>query len=144
MLVSSLAAFVSACIFHPWLIQSLRGTTAVGKDLNKAGRPLVPEMGGLGVMLGFDLGVSLLMVLAASVPAPFFYASLAASLGAGFVVLVDDMFGRRRRAQALLPYLLAIPLGVVSYSTGDVYLLGINLGLMTVLVVPLGLTSTAN
>ncbi len=144
MLAAALAAFVATYAFIPWLIRSLRGTTAVGKDLNKAGRPLVPEMGGLGVMLGFYLGVSLLMVLAASVPAPFFYASLAASLGAGFVGLVDDMFGLRKRAKALLPFLLAIPLGVVSYSTGDVYLLGINLGLMTVLVVPLGITSAAN
>lgn len=116
----------------------------MGKDLNKAERPLVPEMGGLGVMLGFYMGVSLLMVLAASVPAPFFYASLAATLGAGFVGLVDDMFGLRQRAKAILPFLLALPLGVVSYGTGDVYLFGINLGIMTVLAVPLGITSAAN
>ena len=101
-------------------------------------------MGGLAVMLGFYIGVSLLIVFAASLPPSVFYASLAASLGAGFVGLIDDMFGLRQRAKAILPYLLAIPLGAVAYSSGDTYLLGVNLGLLTVLVVPLGVTSAAN
>src|SRR5437870_6620275 len=101
-------------------------------------------MGGLAVMLGFYIGVSLLIVFAASLPPSVFYASLAASLGAGFVGLIDDMFGLRQRAKAILPYLLAIPLGAVAYSSGDTYLLGVNLGLIIVLVVPLGVTSAAN
>jgi len=89
-------------------------------------------MGGLAVMLGFYLGVSLLIIVAVSLPPSVFYASLAASLGAGFVGLIDDMFGLRQRAKAVLPFLLAIPLGAVAYSSGDTYLLGVNLGLLTV------------
>ena len=101
-------------------------------------------MGGLGVMLGFYIGVSLLIIVATSLPPSVFYSSLAASLGAGFIGLVDDMFGLRQRAKAILPFLLAIPLGAVAYSSGDTYLLGINLGLLTVLVIPFGVTSAAN
>ena len=146
MLVSSLVAFGAGWAFLPWLISSLRGTSAVGKDLNKAGRPLVPEMGGLGVILSFYLGVSLLVIFASEeVPRPsVFYASLSAVLGAGVVGLTDDMFRLRRRMKALLPFLLAIPLGAAVYSSGDTRILGLDLGLLMVLAIPFGITSAAN
>lgn len=131
--------------FLPWLIRSLKGTSAVGKDLNKTTQPLVPEMGGLAVMLGFYVGVAVLTIVATTqLPAPFFYAALASSLGAGVVGLMDDIFGLRQRAKALLPFLLAIPLGAVTFASGDVYLLGWNMGLLTILIIPLGITSAAN
>ncbi len=132
-------------MFLPWLIRSLKGTRAVGKDLNKPGAPLVPEMGGLAVMLGFYLGVGVVTTLATSeLPTAYYYASLASALGAGVVGLMDDMFGLRRRVKAILPFLLALPLGAVTFDSGDVYLLGVDIGLLMVLVVPLGVTSAAN
>ena len=132
-------------LFLPWLIRSLHGTPAMGKDLNKAGRPLVPEMGGLGVILGFYVGVSVFIALAAdSFSGAALYAALTAVLGAGVVGLIDDMFGLRQRYKALLPFILALPLGAVTYSAGDVTLLGLNLGVLTIVVIPLGVTSAAN
>ncbi len=134
-------------LFLPWLIKSLRGTTAVGKDLNKPNKPLVPEMGGLGVMLGFYIGVTLLVVFSdpGDAPArPYFYAALLASLGAGVVGLLDDMFGLRKRTKAVLPFILGLPLGAAVYQSGDVYLLGLNLGLAMVVAVAVGITSAAN
>jgi UDP-N-acetylglucosamine--dolichyl-phosphate N-acetylglucosaminephosphotransferase len=145
LLASALASFLATYLFLPWLIRNLRGTTAVGKDLNKPGRPLVPEMGGLGVILGFYAGVSVVTVLALdAVSSPFYYAALTAALGAGVVGLMDDLFGLRQRMKALLPFLLAVPLGAVVYASGDVTLLGVNLGFLMVLAVPLGVTSAAN
>jgi UDP-N-acetylglucosamine--dolichyl-phosphate N-acetylglucosaminephosphotransferase len=125
----------------------LRGTTAVGKDLNKPNKPLVPEMGGLGVMLGFYVGVTLLVVFSdpQDAPArPYFYAALLASLGAGIVGLLDDMFNIRKRTKAILPFILALPLGAAVYQSGDVYLLGLNLGVFMVAAVSAGITSAAN
>lgn len=145
LVASALVSFAATYTFLPWLIRSLRGTTAVGKDLNKLSRPIVPEMGGLGVILGFYVGVALLTIwAAAALPTPFYFASLTAALGAGVVGLMDDVFRLRNRAKALLPFLLAVPLGAVSYASGDVYLLGVNIGILTVIVVPLGVTSAAN
>ncbi len=134
-------------LFVPWLIKSLRGTTAVGKDLNKLGKPLVPEMGGLGVMLGFYVGVTILVVLSSPADAsgrPYFFAALLASLGAGIVGLLDDMFGLRKRTKAFLPFLLALPLGASVYQAGDVYLLGANLGVFIVIAVAFGITCAGN
>ena len=145
LLASAIASFVAAYAFLPWLIRSLRGTSAVGKDLNKPNRPLIPEMGGLGVILGFYVGVGLLVIVAANeIPGPFYYASLVAVLGAGAVGLMDDMFRMRNRMKAILPFLMAVPLGSVVFASGDTYVLGFDVGVLVLVAVPFGITCAAN
>src|SRR5206468_12502402 len=102
LVASAIVSFIAAYLFLPWLIRSLRGTTLVGKDLNKLHGPLVPEMGGIGVILGFYVGVGILAALV--VPADssaLFFAALSACLGAGVVGLMDDMFRLRKRSKAI-------------------------------------------
>lgn len=104
-------------------------------------------MGGLGVVLGFYVGVTLLVVFSSPTDAParpYFYAALLASLGAGVVGLLDDMFGIRKRTKAILPFVLALPLGAAVYESGDVTLVGLNLGVLMVFAVAAGITSAAN
>src|SRR3989475_10454593 len=109
LVASAMAAFVAACVFLPWLIRSLQGTSLVGKDLNKAHGPLVPEMGGIGVILGFDVGVGVLAALVApAASSALFFAALSACLGAGVVGLIDDMFRLQKRSKAILPFILAL------------------------------------
>ena len=99
-LAAATVAFGAAYLFLPWLIRSLRGTSLVGKDLNKADQRLVPEMGGVAVILGFYVGVATLTVLAFDdISGAVYFAALSASLGAGVVGLMDDMF-RLSRSQA--------------------------------------------
>jgi len=145
---SAVASGVVTYLFIPWLIRSLRGTSLVGKDLNKRERPMVPEMGGIGVILGFYVGVAVITIVAShevlAIIGPFYYVSLSAALGAGVVGLFDDMFRFRQRTKAIVPFVLALPLGAAVFSSGDVYFLGLNIGLLMVLVVPLGVTSAAN
>src|SRR5436309_7872217 len=124
LIASAMISFVAACLFLPWLIRSLRGTSLVGKDLNKPLGPLVPEMGGIGVILGFYVGVGVLAALV--VPAAssaLFFAALSACLGAGVVGLMDDMFRLRKRSKAILPFVLALPLGVLHILTKNKALL---------------------
>src|SRR5256712_8030682 len=103
-LASAVASALATLLFVPWLIRNLRGTTLVGKDLNKPDRPMVPEMGGVGVMLGFCVGVSMITILAP--PETFnklgryYYVALSAALGAGVVGLMDDMFHLSQRTKA--------------------------------------------
>src|SRR5437016_13272508 len=112
LVASAIVSFIAAYLFLPWLIRSLRGTTLVGKDLNKSHSPLVPEMGGIGVILGFYVGVAVLLGLAAPVVTnALFFAALTACLGAGIVGLMDDMFRLRKRSKAILPFMAAAPLG---------------------------------
>jgi len=117
----------------------------MGKDLNKPDRRLVPEMGGLAVILGFYVGIAVITTVAPlGVPGGILYASLSACLGAGVVGLLDDMFGLRKRTKALVPFLLALPLGAAVFRQGDQSLLGLDLGILIVFVVAVGVTSAAN
>jgi len=147
-LASAVASAFATFLFVPWLIRNLRGTTLVGKDLNKPNHPIVPEMGGVGVMLGFSVGVTMITVLATAETlaalSVYYYVAISAALGAGVVGLLDDMFHLRQRTKAVIPFVLALPLGAVVFATGDVYLLGWNVGVATLIAVPFGVTSAAN
>src|SRR5881628_86843 len=145
LVASAMVSFVASWLFLPWLIRSLRGTTLVGKDLNKPHAPLIPEMGGIGVILGFYVGVGVLSAFAVpSASAALFFAAMSACLGAGLVGLMDDMFRLRKRSKAILPFVLALPLGAVVYSAKNTVLLGVDIGVLIALVVPLGVTSASN
>lgn len=105
------------------------------------------------MILGFYVGVSVLVIVpldpsgADAIDAlqrPYFYAALAASLGAGVVGLLDDMFSLRKRTKAILPFLLALPLGAAVASTGHTVLLGMDIGVFMIAAVAFGITSAAN
>ena len=145
LVASAMVSFVASWLFLPWLIRSLRGTTLVGKDLNKPHAPLIPEMGGIGVILGFYVGVGVLSAFAVpSASAALFFAAMSACLGAGLVGLMDDMFRLRKRSKAILPFVLALPLGAVVYAAKNTVLLGVDIGLLMAVMVPLGVTSASN
>ena len=145
LVASAMVSFVAAYLFLPWLIRSLRGTTLVGKDLNKPHGPLVPEMGGIAVILGFYVGVGVLAaLLVPAASSALFFAALSACLGAGVVGLMDDMFRLRKRSKAILPFILALPLGAVVFSGKNTVLLGWDIGVLMAIVVPLGVTSASN
>jgi len=99
-------------IFLPWLIPRLTARGIVGKDLNKPGQPEIAEMGGIAVVVGFFAGVSVLLTFDHIANRDLLNVSLSAILGAAFVGMMDDMFDVRQRHKALLPFILALPLGV--------------------------------
>src|SRR5205823_13034327 len=145
LIASAMVSFSAAYIFLPWLIRSLRGTSLVGKDLNKPHGPLVPEMGGVAVILGFYVGIAVLVALVAPVSsAGLFFAALSSCLGAGAVGLMDDMFRLRKRSKAILPFVLSLPLGAAIYAARNTVLLGVDIGILMALAVPLGVTSASN
>jgi len=145
LLASAVASFVATLLFVPWLIRNLRGTSAMGRDINKPGSPKVPEMGGLAVILGSYVGVTLLVVFSPpETSRVYYYAALVASLGAGIVGVMDDAFNRRKRTKAIAPFLLALPLGFASMATRNTVLFGVSIGYLIIPFVAAGVTSAAN
>jgi len=147
LLGSATLAFVITFVATRWLIEGLRNTRMVGHDLHKPHRPLIPEMGGLAVIAGFYGGVTILQLFATEGPTPsYIHASLVAGIGAGFAGLLDDLFRLRRRAKAILPFLFAIPLGIVVFRDpqGGTILLGADVGALVLLAIPFGITCAAN
>jgi UDP-N-acetylglucosamine--dolichyl-phosphate N-acetylglucosaminephosphotransferase len=145
LIASAVASFVATLLFVPWLIRNLRGTSAMGRDINKPDRPKVPEMGGLAVILGSYVGVTLLVVFSpAETSRVYYYAALVASLGAGVVGVMDDAFNLRKRTKAIAPFFLALPLGVAAFASGNTIFFGVSIGYLIVPIVAAGVTSAAN
>jgi len=140
-----MASFVTTFLVVPWLIKNLKNTSAVGRDLNKLDQPLIPEMGGLAVVIGFYLGVNVLIIWGDNdLPSSIFYLSLLAVLGAAVTGIMDDLFSLRQRVKAFLPFIFAIPLGSLMVESENTILLGIDFGVLMLLIAPFGITSAAN
>jgi UDP-N-acetylglucosamine--dolichyl-phosphate N-acetylglucosaminephosphotransferase len=152
--ISFLISLISTFVLVPWLIKNLRKSRMVGIDLNKWKKPRVPEMGGLAVIIGFYLG-AVFLFLFIDIDAHVYYISLLAIMGAAVVGIMDDLFELRQRVKAILPFIFALPLGIMIYqlategSAGDpqtfgTYILGIDLGILMAIAIPFGITCAAN
>ncbi|TET91171.1 MAG: hypothetical protein E3J35_04145 [Methanomassiliicoccales archaeon] len=158
--IAALASSVTTFLTVPWLIRNLKNTSAVGRDLNKKDRPLIPEMGGLAVVIGFYVGVNVLTIVVyvlvnggngnffsswqRVISSPIFVLSLLAVLGAAVTGIMDDLFNLRQRVKAVLPFLFALPLGSAMVSMGNTTLLGMDLGVLMLIIAPFGITAAAN
>ena len=132
-------------IILPWLIPRLKARGIVGKDLNKPGRPEIAEMGGIAVVVGFFAGVSVLLTFNHITNKDLLNVSLSAILGAAFVGMMDDMFDMRQRHKALLPFILALPLGVaVDPKIVIPHVTTLNLGIVMPLAAAFAITCAAN
>jgi UDP-N-acetylglucosamine--dolichyl-phosphate N-acetylglucosaminephosphotransferase len=126
----------------------------VGRDMNKPGRPEVPEMAGLALVAGFGAGVLLAVALEAFSPrllAVEFTALLAVLCTVLLTTLIgvaDDLIGMRQFVKAFLPVVAALPLVAVraGHETMTIPFLGhVDLGpIYPLLLVPLGVTGAAN
>jgi UDP-N-acetylglucosamine--dolichyl-phosphate N-acetylglucosaminephosphotransferase len=101
-------------------------------------------MGGLAVILGSCVGVTLLVVFSPDETSRVYYAAIVASLGAGVVGVMDDAFDLRKRTKAIAPFLLALPLGFAALASGNTVLFGVTVGYLIVPAVAVGVTSAAN
>ena len=132
-------------IFLPWLIPRLKARGIVGKDLNKPGQPEIAEMGGIAVVVGFFAGVSVLLTFNHITNKDLLNVSLSAILGAAFVGMMDDMFDMRQRQKALLPFILALPLGVAVDPKFTIpYVATLNLGPFMPVAAAFAVTCAAN
>jgi len=153
LLVAGCSLVVSVLV-SPLLILKLRGAGIVGKDVNKAGQPAVPEMGGLIVVAGFGAGVLLSVGLVtfwptmATVNYVYLLAVLCTVLITTLVGVVDDLMGIRQWVKALLPLVASLPLVAVQIGRTwmEIPLFGrVEFGILYPLVlVPLGITGAAN
>lgn len=122
--------------------------------MHKPGRPEVPEMGGLGIVTGFIIGVLLAIALETflsdryDVDSVILLAVLATVLITALIGILDDLFEMSQGVKALLPLLAALPLMAV-YS-GPTYITIPLLGRMefgvlyALIVLPIGITGAAN
>jgi UDP-N-acetylglucosamine--dolichyl-phosphate N-acetylglucosaminephosphotransferase len=137
-------------LFVPWLIPRLKAQGIVGRDLNKPDKPEVAEMGGIAVVVGFFVGVSVIYAFDGIESVDLFNISLSAVLGAAFVGMMDDLFDMRQRHKAILPFIIALPFGVAvdpHFVLPHVPLIGsvdVNFGILMPIMAAFAVTCAAN
>lgn len=149
-IIAFIVSFVVTFISVKWLIVKLKDAGITGIDMNKPEKPEIPEMGGISVIIGTTIGIYLLLALydIFEVGKPlthFLMASLITILGIGFIGIIDDLVDMRQSTKAVLPFLIAMPLGhYVSQIVTFPVIGGVDFGIAIYLIAPLAVTCAAN
>ncbi|HEX9816245.1 MAG TPA: hypothetical protein VGB18_04635, partial [Candidatus Thermoplasmatota archaeon] len=100
-------------------IPKLRGANIVGRDIHKEGRPEIPEMGGLGVFIGINVGAFAILALAPVLPETraLIMSGLIVAGGACITGVIDDLIDLRQRFKAFIPFIFAAPLALFASDT---------------------------
>ncbi len=148
-------AFVLVLIVMPSLIRKMRAGGMVGKDVNKASKAEVAELGGIAALFAFSVSLSLVVgmqKLIGNVAEPPFLAAISVFFMAAMIGLIDDISNMRQRLKAIVlafaalplmlvhigPELVDLPFGWTINFTGSMYLL------YWIILVPIGVTGLAN
>lgn len=149
---STLISMGSTFIALYLLIPSLKEASITGTDLHKPGRPQVPEMGGLGIVIGVSTGILLVLSLNAFLGVPLKAVEMlgvfSTVLTVALIGLFDDLFDITQTLKAISPVIAATPLVAINVGTQVMkipFVGTIELGLIYPLVlIPFGITGAAN
>lgn len=148
---ASILSFIITYIFLRWAIPRLKQEGMIGRDVNKPDRPEVAEMGGLGVLVGVIVSLSIISALQ-SLSNGFdmrLIVVVYSILLVGLIGVIDDILDIPKWLKFILPIVGAIPLIIYSSMIDTSIRLPIigeiELGLIYVLLVlPLMYTGAAN
>lgn len=135
------------------IIQRLKKLGISGQDVNKAGKPKVAEMGGIGIVAGMVLGVLALIFfntfMGFAFGLDFVLAALVSIFALAFIGFVDDILDIPQAVKALLPLLAGIPLialRAAGSTAMDIPFGGVvDLGLAYLFVlIPVGIAVSSN
>lgn len=146
---SFLVAVAATRFVMPHLIRKLEGAGITGTDVNKPEpKPEIPEMGGLGWLLGLYSGVfgTLIFFQNGAQTTHLYLATLMTITGAAMAGILDDLIHLRQRFKAGISFIFAAPLVVFVYDYSIWFPIvgAVDFGLLYPLVlVPLGVASAA-
>lgn len=143
---SGIIAFATSIIITKMLIPILKKQKIVNPDLNKKGKSSIPEMGGIGVIFAFFMGMNFALMWRSSMNFLHFEIVLFTIIGVAFIGILDDLLDLHQLAKTVLPFFIAIPLGIrLPDDTLTLPFLGsVYIGYWMILVIPLGITAFAN
>jgi len=152
-----LCALIVTAAILPRFIKRMGKRRLVGIDMNKYGKPKIPELGGIAVWLGFSAGIMLSIFFSRylnsfGIELITLLAGFSTIAIIGFLGLVDDLIGwkngMRQYQHALVPMFAALPLMAININAPDFYIpfLGyIGFGIFySLILVPIGITGASN
>ncbi|MDP1552259.1 MAG: multidrug transporter [Methanobacteriaceae archaeon] len=137
LLVSALCgllAFFTTYLVMPRLINKLEGANVVGKDIHKISKPLVAEMGGIGILFGFTIGMFMGIY---TFPALQFELTitLLVILLVGIVGMVDDLIQLSSKEKLILLFLAGLPL---------IWVAPPEVGILYIILMPISVSIASN
>ncbi len=102
-------SFATSFLAMPVVIQKMRRKRIVGVDVHKKERPVIPEMGGIPVLIGLTVAVSTAILLSPD-KASMLISFLATTLIAGLVGAIDDVRTLNAKVKPLLTAFAGIPI----------------------------------
>ncbi len=155
--LSIASSFATVFVMTPFIIERMQRRGITGKDMNKASKPDVAEMGGISVIFGLAFAVIVAIFCFTylkwiKLDLTLLFAGLLTVLLVGFIGIVDDLIGWRKGIRqwqhALFPLFAALPLMAARSGTNIISLpffglvpLGIYYSLV---LVPIGVTGASN
>lgn len=133
-ILCGIIAFFVTYLVMPKLIKKLKDAQIVGTDIHKSNKPLVAEMGGIGILFGFIIGLFVAIYLYPKLQFPFTITLLVILL-VGMVGMVDDLIMLSWKEKLLLLWLAGLPLIWISPP---------NVGLIYMFLIPIAVTIAAN
>ena len=147
-------SFLATFLIIPRLIPGLIEADLTGKDRNKEGFPVVPEMGGLGIVAGFVVGVLLMIALTTfdiipqDVSLIHILAALSTILIMSLIGIIDDLFIIKQHIKAMLPLFAALPLVAVKAGVTSMtmpFFGTINFSIFYILIlIPIAIAGASN
>ncbi|MBF4467903.1 MAG: multidrug transporter [Methanobrevibacter arboriphilus] len=118
----------------PRLINKLEKANIIGKDIHKTAKPIVAEMGGIGILFGFIIGIFAGIYLH---PILTFQLTvvLVVILLVGIIGMVDDLLTLSSKEKFILLFLAGIPL---------IWIAPPNVGLLYIILIPIAVSIVAN
>ena len=130
-LICGILSFISTRLVMPWLIRKLEKAEIIGKDIHKSSRPIVAEMGGMGILFGFIIGIFVGIILFPTLTFQLVVV-LVVVLLVGMVGMVDDLIVLSSKEKLFLLFLAGIPLWWIAPP---------NVGLLYMLLIVISMTS---
>ena len=132
--ICGILGFFVTRLTMPILIHKLEEANIIGKDIHKSSKPIVAEMGGIGILFGFIIGIFAGIYLH---PVLTFQLSivLLVILLVGIIGIVDDILTLSAKEKFILLFLAGMPL---------IWIAPPNVGLLYIILIPIAVSIVAN
>ncbi|VVB76069.1 Phospho-N-acetylmuramoyl-pentapeptide-transferase [uncultured archaeon] len=150
-------ALASVLVIMPPFIRRMRAQGFLGKDMNKYNKPLVAELGGVVVFLGFSFGIFSAIFLSTylhtfTIDLSVLLAGFSTIAMICFIGFIDDIIGWKKGIRqwqhALFPIIAALPLMAIAAGETSMFIPFIGqtqLGIIySLILIPIGVTGASN
>jgi len=141
-------------ILTPAIMRKMKERGIVGSDWNKKNRQRIPELGGISVLFGFTLGISIttgFLKLLDNFNGTPILAAIGVLFVAGMIGIIDDISDIPQRIKAIVVAFAALPLLIDRFGDAIIDLpFGLAIDLSSIdliywlVLVPIGITGIAN